>query len=246
MSNDDMSTQQQIRLLTLAEPHDCSYLPNLKANSIFLDSQQPPSWKQYSELSRMGFRRSGSHYYRPNCPSCNACMSSRIIANELNFKSKSFKRLIQKAGNLVAALEKPIFSSSHYDIYEKYIQIRHKDGDMYPPSIEQYRSFLLQQTEISFLFTLRTESGQLVSCTVIDVLDDGLSAIYTYFDPDFSHLSPGTLAILMLTQYAIERELPYVYLGYWIKNSQKMSYKQRFKPLEVFNGEFWQPLTDEG
>lgn len=246
MSTDDLSNHQQIRLLTLAEPHDCSYLPNLKANSIFLDYQNPPNWKQYSELSRMGFRRSGNHYYRPNCPTCHSCMSSRILANDINLDSKSFKRSLKKAGHLTIQFEKVVFSSTHYDVYEKYIESRHNDGDMYPPSMDQYRSFLLQQTDFSRLFTIRDTNNRLVSCTVVDMLDDGISAIYTYFDPEFSPLSPGTLAILMLCQYAKENQLPYVYLGYWIKNSQKMSYKKRFQPLEVFNGEFWQPMTEEG
>ena len=246
MSNIDNPETSQIRLLTLAEPHDCSYLPDTKANSIFLDSQQPPDWKQYSELSRMGFRRSGNHYYRPHCPSCSECKSSRILTHDINLNSKGFRRLLNKAKHLRVQFEKVQFNSTHYHLYEKYIETRHKDGDMYPPSIDQYRNFLLQQTEYSRLFTLRDEDDNLVSCTVVDMLDDGISAIYTYFDPNFSHLSPGTLAVLMLCTYAKQKNLPYIYLGYWIKNSQKMAYKKRFQPLEIFNGEFWHPMTDEG
>jgi arginine-tRNA-protein transferase len=142
--------------------------------------------------------------------------------------------------------EKVQFSSNHYDLYERYIEARHKDGDMYPATMDQYRNFLLQQTEFSRLFTLRDENQNLVACTVVDMLDDGISAIYTYFDPDFSDLSLGTLVILMLCTYAKQKDLPYLYLGYWIKNSQKMAYKKRFQPLEIFNGEFWRPMSHEG
>jgi arginyl-tRNA--protein-N-Asp/Glu arginylyltransferase len=245
MSHADDGQQGEIQLLTLAEPYECSYLPNTKANSVFLPKGFEPSWAQYSELSRIGFRRSGDHYYRPNCPWCNACQSSRIICSEINLNSKSFKRIINKAKNLNMAIEKPIFSTSHYDVYEKYINSRHNDGDMYPASIDQYKNFLLVQTEFSRLFTIKDQDGRLISCTAIDIVDDGISAIYTYFDPEYSYLSPGTLAVLMLCKHALSRSLNFVYLGYWVKESPKMSYKKRFKPLEVYNGVSWVKMEDE-
>jgi arginyl-tRNA--protein-N-Asp/Glu arginylyltransferase len=245
MTESDNTQGGEIQLLTLAEPYACSYLPDAKANSVFLGKGFEPSWLQYSELSRMGFRRSGDHYYRPNCPSCNACMSCRVLCNEINLSSKSFKRITNKAKGLTMTVEKPNFSTRHYDIYEKYINSRHTDGDMYPASIEQYKNFLLIQTEFSRLFTIKNEQGDIVSCTAIDILDDGVSAIYTYFDPDYSHLSPGTLAVIMLCKYALSKSLPYIYLGYWVKNSPKMSYKKRFQPLEAFDGESWASLSPD-
>jgi len=244
MSNDD-NQNNEIQLLTLAEPYKCSYLPDQLANSVFLGKGYEPSWQQYSELSRMGFRRSGDHYYRPNCPNCNACMSCRIICNEINLNTKSFKRILGKAKGFTTQITKPIFSTTHYDIYEKYINSRHSDGDMYPASIEQYKNFLLAQTDFSRLFTIKDEHDELILCTAIDILDDGVSAIYTYFDPKFSHLSPGTLAVIMLCKYAIQNNLPYVYLGYWVKNSQKMAYKKRFQPLEILNGKDWVKMKED-
>ena len=245
MTNIDDPQSNEIQLLTLAEPYSCSYLPNKLANSVFLAKGFEPSLNQYSGLSRIGFRRSGDHYYRPNCPDCNACQSCRILCDEIDLNKKSFKRITNKAKELVMAIEKPIFSTSHYDVYEKYINSRHHDGDMFPASIEQYKSFLLTQTDFSRLFTIKTPEGQLVSCTAIDLLDDGISAIYTYFDPEFEQLSPGTLAVLMLCRYAISKELPYIYLGYWVKDSRKMSYKKRFSPLEVLENEQWRLMTQQ-
>jgi arginine-tRNA-protein transferase len=244
-SNNEPSnnSSNEIQLLTLAEPYECSYLPSELANSVFLGKGFEPSWEQYSGLSRIGFRRSGDHYYKPNCSSCNACMSCRILCDEIDLNKKSFKRLINKTKDFIVSVEKPIFSTTHYDIYEKYINSRHSDGDMFPATIDQYKNFLLVKNEFSRLFTIKTPEGRLVSCTAIDILDDGISAIYTYFDPDFQDISPGTLAVLRLCKHAISLDIPYIYLGYWVKNSPKMSYKKRFQPLELFKYDSWQPMT---
>lgn len=243
MSDRSSDHSNEIQLLTLAEPYECSYLPDELANSVFLGKGFNPSWGQYSGLSRIGFRRSGDHYYRPNCPNCNACMSCRIICDEIELNKKSFKRLTNKAKDFIVTIEKPMFSTTQYDIYEKYINSRHANGDMYPATIEQYKNFLLVQNDFSRLFTIKTAEGRLISSTAIDILDDGISAIYTYFDPEFQELSPGTLAVLLLCKHAIDQGLPYIYLGYWVKNSPKMSYKKRFQPLELFKNDTWEPMT---
>jgi arginine-tRNA-protein transferase len=232
---------QQIKLLTLSEDHACSYLDNHKANSVFLDHETPPSWHQYSQLTRIGFRRSGNHFYRPHCKQCDACLSCRVCAQEINLSSKRFKRILNRNKQLSYTLCGSQYSSEHYKLYEKYINERHSDGDMYPPSPDQYRSFLTSSEKYSYFLEIRLE-GKLVACCVTDALDDGLSAIYTYFDPDFEKSSPGTLAVLLLCKIAREMNLPYVYLGYWVKNSQKMHYKVQFQPLEIFNGDNWQSL----
>ena len=232
---------QQIKLLTLSEDHACSYLANQKANSVFLDHETPPSWHQYSQLTRIGFRRSGNHFYRPHCKQCDACLSCRVCAQEINLASKRFKRILNRNKNLSYTLCSSQYTQEHYELYEKYINQRHSDGDMYPPSPEQYRGFLTSAEKYSYFLEIRLED-QLVACCVTDALDDGLSAIYTYFDPDFEKSSPGTLAVLLLCKIAREMNLPYVYLGYWVKNSQKMHYKVQFQPLEIFNGDNWQSL----
>jgi arginyl-tRNA--protein-N-Asp/Glu arginylyltransferase len=235
--------EQAIRMLTLIEPHDCSYLPNRKANSIFVDSQTPPTWDQYCQLSELGFRRSGSHFYRPQCPGCDECKSCRILVPQIDLQSKRFKRILNKAGALKTAFAPASYSHEHYDLYRKYINTRHKDGDMYPASIEQYKSFIVSSESRSLFFEIRDEQQTLVACTAVDLLNDGISAVYTYYDPAFDKLSPGTLAVLLLCKEALAKQLDYVYLGYWVKNSPKMNYKTQYKPLEIFNGHDWQLLA---
>ena len=135
-------------------------------------------------------------------------------------------------------------SPEHYQLYERYIQERHSDGDMFPPSRDQYKNFLVYPAKYSYFLEIR-DNGRLVACCVTDALDDGLSAIYTYFDTSYVKFSLGTLSVLLLCRMAKEMTLPYVYLGYWVKNSQKMHYKAQFKPLEIFNGEIWHSLPEQ-
>ncbi len=243
----DLSNQidHPLKMLTLVEAHDCSYLPKQKANSIFLDHETPPSWAQYCQLTQLGFRRSGNHFYRPQCPSCDACKSSRIRASEINLNKKRFKRLLNKSSTLSINLVPAKFSEEHYSLYENYIKIRHKDGDMYPPTENQYKGFLLSNNTYSQFLEIRDSDDLLIACTAVDILHDGLSAIYTYFNVDYESLSPGTLAVLLLCVIAKQRSLDYVYLGYWVKDCQKMNYKAQFKPIEIFNGDIWQSLVDE-
>lgn len=244
MDDVNTNTDDNIRLLTLSEDHACSYLPNKKANSVFLDHKTPPSWHQYSQLTRIGFRRSGDHFYRPHCKLCDACLSCRICSYEINLNTKRFKRILKRAEHLSYSLIHSKFTQEHYDLYESYISARHHDGDMYPPTVDQYKSFLVYPAKYSYFLEIR-DSGKLIACCVTDALDDGLSAIYTYFDVDYEKYSLGTLAILLLCKVAKEMTLPYIYLGYWVKNSQKMDYKSQFKPLEIFNGENWQSLPEQ-
>lgn len=237
--------EHSIRMLTLVEPHDCSYLPNRQANSIFVDSKTPPNWQQYCQLSHLGFRRSGNHYYRPQCPSCDACKSCRIRVFGINLNSKRFKRILAKSNNLQITLSPATYSPEHYDLYHKYISVRHQDGDMYPPTVEQYKSFIVGAAPYNKIMEVRDQDHKLISCTAIDFLDDGISAVYTYYDPAIEKISPGTLAVLLLCKMAKNNLLDYLYLGYWVKNSQKMHYKAQYRPLEIFNGEEWHLLNEE-
>ncbi|GAA6133412.1 arginyltransferase [Oceaniserpentilla sp. 4NH20-0058] len=244
MNEVNSGTDDNIRLLTLSEDHACSYLPNQKANSVFLDHKTPPSWQQYSQLTRIGFRRSGDHFYRPHCKTCDACLSCRVGSYEINLQGKRFKRILKKSEHLSYSFVHSHFTPEHYELYENYINNRHHDGDMYPPSTDQYKGFLVYPAKYSYFLEIR-DQDKLIACCVTDALDDGLSAIYTYFDTGYEKYSLGTLAVLLLCKISKEMTLPYVYLGYWVKNSQKMHYKAQFKPLEIFNGENWQPLSEQ-
>ncbi|KZZ59439.1 MAG: arginyltransferase [Oleiphilaceae bacterium] len=222
--------------------HDCSYLPGAKATTMFADPNANISNNVYKQLSELGFRRSGSHYYRPHCLQCNACIPVRVLANDFK-PSRSQKRVLKNAQGIQAQSLSADFHEDHYLLYEKYINARHVDGDMYPASREQYRSFLVDGRDCT-RFVEFTLEGQLLGIAVVDELDDGLSAIYTFFDPDVEHLSIGTYAILWQLLEAKKRNLPYVYLGYFIKECRKMSYKTAFKPFQTRIDERWLTIEE--
>lgn len=247
-------TNLQTLMFYATPEHDCSYLPDKKATTMFVDPKAKVNQALYSELSRFGFRRSGNHYYRPHCNDCQACIPIRIPTN-LFKPSRSQKRVIAANRDTIVQEIKPDFHDDHYLVYEKYILERHKDGDMYPPSRDQYRSFLVEgQDSTRFLeFSLNEkalgaanessahEQGghKVVGIAVVDELVDGLSAIYTFFDPDYEHLSLGSYAVLWQIQEAARRHLPYVYLGYFIRDCRKMNYKTKFRPYEARIEERW-------
>ena len=191
----------------------------------------------YSQLADAGFRRSGPHIYRPNCGDCNACISVRVPVAEFK-PNRNQRKIINRNSDLEAVEIDNIHSDECYQLYHRYICARHRDGDMYPPTPEQYESFLSNELGNTRYFGL-LQDGKLVAVAVTDVLENGLSAIYTFFDPDQSKRSLGSYAILWQIKKGIELELPYLYLGYWIKQCQKMSYKSDYRPLQLLVNNRW-------
>ncbi|EED35810.1 arginyltransferase [Luminiphilus syltensis NOR5-1B] len=221
-------------------PHDCSYLDGREATTLFVDPRQKINQRLYTQLSLLGFRRSGDHVYRPHCDRCNACVPSRIDIAEFRL-SRSQRRILNRNHDITVARSEHIFDDETYALYHRYIEQRHADGDMYPPDRDQYESFLnngLGCTEY-YRFSL---GDQLVGVSVVDVMEDGLSAIYTFYDPDHERRSLGTFAVLHQLEEARRRALPYVYLGFWIEESPKMSYKSKFNALEILKGGEWRRL----
>ncbi|WP_369601861.1 arginyltransferase [Hahella sp. SMD15-11] len=217
--------------------HDCSYLPGRQAVTLFVDPSMPINDTLYTRLSQIGFRRSGQHYYRPKCAGCQACIPVRIPVWDFDMRRRH--RRVLRANAHLRVTEKPVdFYPEHFDLYCRYINARHADGDMYPPSREQYDSFLLDARPGSYLNEFR-EGDTVVCVSVVDRLLDGLSAIYTFFSPDMPHNSLGTLAILTQIDQCRRFSLPYLYLGYWIRNSRKMQYKNQFSPLEYYLDQQW-------
>ena len=227
-----------------SEDSDCGYLPNRQSNSIFIDPDSEPSKDQLNLLHLQGFRRSGKLVYRPQCEGCNACQSSRIINTQFS-PSKNQKKAIKRNQELKLRWAEAEFLEEHYRLYEHYIATRHRDGEMYPATKEQYQGFLIEGHGTHKLLEVRDADDILVACCVVDIYYDGLSAIYSYFDPDQPKRSLGRFIVLALISQGQELGLPYTYLGYWIKESSKMSYKADYQPLEVFNGQEWLKLLDE-
>ena len=194
----------------------------------------------YSELVRQGFRRSGTFTYRPRCDGCLACVPVRVEIN--NFaSSRSQRRVWNKNAHLEASLHSLQDKPEHFELYQRYQNARHPDGGMSNDSREQYRKFLLQSHVDSMLVEFR-EAGVLRMVSIIDVLDDGLSSVYTFFEPEIKQASFGTYNVLWQIELCRQLQRPYLYLGYWIKASQKMSYKARFQPLQGLQQGAWQPL----
>ena len=231
-------------LVFFATPaHSCSYLPGRDATTMFVDPRAQVDKRLYSQLTALGFRRSGSHYYRPHCEHCNACIPVRLDARAFR-PDRSQRRVWKRNEDVTFRLVPAQFTERYYQLYEHYINERHADGDMYPPSRDQFQSFLVEGATDSWFLEMNVDD-ELIGLAVLDKLDDGLSAIYTVFSPDHDRRSLGTLAILWQIREAREQGLPWVYLGYWIAQSRKMNYKTRFRPIEALIDGAWQPFDPD-
>ena len=221
-------------------PHSCSYLRDEEATTLFVDPRQHVDQKLYSKLSVLGFRRSGNHIYRPHCAQCNACIPSRIPVAEFA-PGRGQKRIWQRNQDLRVVTTDDINDDAAFDLYHRYISLRHADGDMYPPDREQYEAFLNSVWDCT-RYVRFYDQGRLIAVAVVDSLEDGLSAIYTFFDPQADKRSLGVFAILWEVELAREMGLDYLYLGYWIRDCQKMSYKADYRPLQIYVNGHWTTL----
>lgn len=217
--------------------HACSYLEGEQAVTLFADPKSRMDQRLYSELSDLGFRRSGNYVYRPHCSHCNACVAVRIPVDRFA-PNRQQQRIWKRNRDVTVRALAPEFRDEHYALYERYINERHSDGDMYPPSVEQYGSFLTSEWADTCFYEFRA-GAKLVAVAVCDMLEDGLSAVYTFFDPDEARRSLGTYAILWEILESRRLGLSSLYLGYWIKNCQKMSYKIAFRPIELLINNEW-------
>lgn len=217
--------------------HPCSYLPERQAHTVFLDPRDRVTPETYAALTEVGFRRSGAHLYRPRCRSCEACVPTRVPVAQFRPRRNQV-RAQRRNQDLQVQVHRATFSPRFYDLYVRYIAGRHRDGDMYPPSQEQFRSFLLSGWSDT-LFISSYLDDRLVATAVTDRQPDGLSAIYTFFDPDLPQRSLGVWSVLQQLELAARLGLPYLYLGYWIRDSEKMRYKTDYRPVELFLNGRW-------
>tara|TARA_B100000530_G_scaffold322244_1_gene257049 strand:- start:39 stop:749 length:711 start_codon:yes stop_codon:yes gene_type:complete len=217
--------------------HPCSYLEDRIAATLFLDPTLKIGKQLHTAFSKQGYRRSGELLYKPDCKFCNACISCRIPI--INFKlRKSYQRIFKRNQDLEVTISRDLNYSDSYALYESYINNRHSDGDMFPASEEQFKSFILKKTDETVFFNF-FDQGRLVAVSVVDILSDGLSAVYSFYEPFEKKRSLGTYSILHLANYASKKELSYLYLGYWVKGCPKMHYKIKFRPLEMLIDGEW-------
>ncbi len=223
--------------------YSCGYLPNKLAQSLIAAPQHLVNAKVYNSLIQQGFRRSGKFAYRPHCENCRECIPVRIIVQSF-IPNRSQKRAFKQHQNLTVTILPVAFHEEHYALYATYQRTRHSDHAQ-PDKItepmddaEQYKSFLCQSNVESVLVEFR-ENDQLKMVSVIDIVNDGISAVYTFYDTNDEKASYGTYNIMWQTEWTKNLGLPYLYLGYWIKDSQKMAYKQNYKPLEKLIHGVW-------
>jgi arginyl-tRNA--protein-N-Asp/Glu arginylyltransferase len=225
----------------LTQAFDCNYLTALKEQLLVIKDTRCHNEMVYEQLMSRGFRRSGNEIYRPHCPGCQACQSIRIPVAAFE-RSRSQKRVSSKNKNKfsLSYTTKPDFNS--YALYEKYINQRHSDGSMYPSSIDQYQGFLFCDW-LETMFINLWHDDKLIGVAVTDVLSNALSAIYTFFDPDYQQYSLGSFGVLSQIEHCKTLKKEFLYLGYQIDGCQKMNYKTKFKPHQRLIRGQWTNFT---
>jgi len=218
--------------------YSCGYLLHRNAQSIVATPYKRIGANAYNDLIKKGFRRSGQYVYKPHCADCKSCIPIRINSHDF-IPSRSQKRVIKKHNHLSMKILPLSFNEDHYELYVNYQKNRHKTSSESESDISDYNDFLAQSNVNSKIFEFR-DMNELKIVSIIDLVDDGISAVYTFFDVKDKSASYGTFSILKLIDYCKKNELTYLYLGYWINESRKMRYKINFKPYELMIDDSWQ------
>jgi arginyl-tRNA--protein-N-Asp/Glu arginylyltransferase len=220
----------------LTAPMPCPYLPGREERKLFTHLSGRRAGALHHLLSDSGFRRSQNLIYRPACEGCAACRSVRIVAAEFDYRAR-FRRILKTNADIRATVMPARSSPEHYNLFRRYLERRHTGGGMTQMSYVDFE-YMVEDTPVQTMLVeyrvVRTR--QLVGVALTDVLPDGLSMVYSFFDPEMASRSLGTYVILDHVKRAHDTTLGYVYLGFWVKDSPKMAYKAQFAPLEVQNG----------
>ncbi|WP_341366322.1 arginyltransferase [Yoonia sp. BS5-3] len=223
-------------------PQPCPYLEGRMERKLFTALQGDMATKLNDALSKQGFRRSQNVLYRPSCAECSACMSARIDVSKFS-PGRSQRRILKRAGHLARRATSPWATEEQYALFREYLDGRHATGGMADMDMFEFAA-MVEETPIRSRLIEYNEGAALRAVCLTDILDDGLSMVYSFFEPTLERLSLGTYIILDHIAIAQELDLPYVYLGYWVPGSPKMDYKAKFKGLEVYRNGAWNPLGD--
>jgi arginine-tRNA-protein transferase len=232
---------QRVRLL-LGTEHVCGYLPDRRARSAFIDPGYTLDSTRYGVLLDQGFRRSGGYVYRPMCVQCAACRPARVVVSEFNTRRNHRRCMAQNQAIELSVA--PRLTDEHFTLYRRYLGTRHRDGGMDPNDAEAFHEFLNCPWGRTEFWEFR-EHGRLMIVAVVDRVPQGMSAVYTFFEPDLPARGLGTFAILEQIRVAREIRMPYVYLGYWVPGSPTMNYKRNFRPLELLTPQGWRRCPDD-
>ena len=224
----------------LTTPFSCSYLLDRQASNLVIDPNLDINDILLGGLLEQGFRRSGKHIYRPHCEGCDACVSIKVPTKGFKANRSQRRNWLQNS-ELRHIATHPGFNDEHFELYRKYLASRHHDSEMGNPIPTDYIGFLTAEG-INTVFHEFRFRDKLLAVAVADHVPIGLSAVYTFYDPDYSHLGLGTYAILWLIRHAQETDLPWVYLGYWINDCAKMGYKSKFNPQLGFRNDRWREM----
>jgi arginine-tRNA-protein transferase len=231
-----VTTDKLLMKFGVTQAFDCNYIPEQKEQLLVYVDDEGNINKQYEQLIKAGFRRSGEQIYRPHCVDCDACQSLRILSQQYT-PSRSQKRIINKNKALHTEVQTEI-QDNYYPLYARYIEQRHSDGSMFPPSVSQFQNFV-QCSWNKALFLEAWDVDNLVAVSVIDEMTDAISALYTFFEPSLSHRSMGSYMIIQLIHHANLLSKSFVYLGYQVDRCNKMNYKQNYYPHERFYQNKW-------
>jgi len=214
-------------------PHKCNYLPGRQATTTFIDPYLLTDMKLYDVLAQQGFRRNGNQLYRPYCTSCRACVPVRVPVQQ--FLPQRHHRRIWKKNQAITVTPHPkVFNREHFNLYCRYLSSRHPKGGMDNPSPQGYIQFLACHWAQTVFYEFRLGT-QLIAVAIVDHLKEGLSAVYTFFEPSLSSRSLGVYAILWEIEETKRLNKPWLYLGYWIEECRKMSYKIDYQPIEIYS-----------
>lgn len=224
-------------------PLPCPYLPERNERRLLVKiSPELTRLGLFDQLTRSGFRRSHNFLYRPSCGSCSACIAVRIPVDAFS-PSRTMKRIAKANSDLTVAMVANEATPEHFQLFQTYQRARHRHGDMETMDFRDYRGLIENSPADTALAELRYADGRLAGVCLLDATDDGLSAVYSFFDPGVPERSLGTYIVLSVIEQARRLDRAYLYLGYWIEACRKMAYKVRFRPIEALGPDGWAPLV---
>ena len=224
-------------------PQPCPYLPGKVERKLFTALQGDGARRLNDVLSHQGFRRSQNVLYRPSCAGCSACLSARIVVGEFR-PTRGQRRVARRNADLARSPRSPCATLAQYQLFRRYLDARHATGGMADMDMGEFSAMIEESPVRSMVIEYHRPGGQLVAVCLTDILADGVSMVYSFFDPELQRESLGSFVILDHIALAAEMRLPYVYLGYWVPGSAKMDYKARFQPLEIFADSAWSRLAE--